>query len=426
MQNSGKKCLIVVGGGAAGFFCALRAAELYPEIRVVVLEKTGKLLSKVAVSGGGRCNVTHQFDSQSEMIKQYPRGGAFLKKAFHQFFVKDTISWFSDRGVDLKVEADGRMFPVTDSSQTIIDCFLQEAARLNIECRLHANVSQVQVNKAEYPSDKYPRQFNLTLANGEQLQSDWLVVATGGLHHPAGYAWLQSLGHIIEKTVPSLFTINLNKHPITKLMGVSVTDAQVSIPGTRFVERGPVLITHWGLSGPAVLRLSAWAAFELADRAYKCQVRINWLPDMHEQSVSAVLANLRQEKAPAKIGNRNPFSLPSRLWEYHLGQVNINVESRWADLKAVQQHALAKQLCLEVVEMNGKTTFKEEFVTAGGISLQDVHSHSLESKIQAGLFFAGEVLNIDGVTGGYNFQNAWTSGWIVASHLQDTTPVKLS
>jgi predicted Rossmann fold flavoprotein len=425
MHNSGKKCLIVVGGGAAGFFCALRAAEIYPDINVVVLEKTGKLLSKVAVSGGGRCNVTHLFESQSEMTKQYPRGSAFLKKAFHQFFVKDTISWFSDRGVSLKVESDGRMFPVTDSSQTIIDCFLQEAVRLNVTCRLHANVSQVHVNKTESLSEKTKR-FSLTLANGDQLHCDWLVVATGGLHHPAGYTWIQSLGHVIEKTVPSLFTVNLQKHPITKLMGVSVADAQVSIPGTRFVERGPVLVTHWGLSGPAVLRLSAWAAFELAERDYKCQVRINWLPDMHEQSVSALLANCRQEKASAKMGNKNPFSLPSRLWEYHLSQVNISTETRWADLKAVQQHALAKQICLEIFEMNGKTTFKEEFVTAGGISLQDVHSHSLESKFQPGLFFAGEVLNIDGVTGGYNFQNAWTSGWIVATHLQDSMPVNLS
>jgi predicted Rossmann fold flavoprotein len=425
MRSPGKKCLIVVGGGAAGFFCALRAAALYPEIRVVILEKTGKLLSKVAVSGGGRCNVTHQSDYPSELIKQYPRGGTLLKKSFHQFFVKDTINWFAERGVALKVEADGRMFPVTDSSQTIIDCFLQEAAALQVECRLHANVSQVSELHGAMDQKTAAGRFEVVLANGEKLRCDWLVVATGGLHHPAGYPWLKSLGHDIEKTVPSLFTINLPKHPITQLMGVSVGDVQVSIPGTRFVERGPLLITHWGLSGPAVLRLSAWAAFELAERAYQCPVRINWLPELHEQSASNLLAQWRQEKASAKIGNKHPFVLPARLWEYHLKQTNIDAETRWADLKASQQHALAKQLCLETVQMNGKTTFKEEFVTAGGISLQDVHAHSLESRIHPGLFFAGEVLNVDGVTGGYNFQHAWTSGWIVAEHLMDAPPANL-
>jgi predicted Rossmann fold flavoprotein len=419
MSASNKKTVIIIGGGAAGFFCALRTAKLYPEVRVIILEKTGKLLSKVSVSGGGRCNVTHDADYPSTLVKQYPRGASYLKKAFHQFFVKDTIQWFKERGVELKVEEDGRMFPITDRSQTIIDCFLNEASALEVDCRLHANVSKVIVH-AKNPSDEHrKKRFSLELKNGQLMEADYVVVATGGLHHLAGYEWMAELGHPVEKTVPSLFTINLPKHPISGLMGVSVSDAIVSIPGTKFSERGPVLITHWGLSGPAVLRLSAWAAFDLEERKYDCEIRVNWLPDFHEQSLNHLFSEMRTARASAKIGSRNPFGLPSRLWEYHLIQTGIDLETRWAELKAVHQHQLAKQICLETFQMKGKTTFKEEFVTAGGISLQEVDANSLESKITPGLFFAGEVLNVDGVTGGYNFQHAWTSGWIVAEHLMD-------
>lgn len=401
------KTLVVVGGGAAGFFCAINAAA-DKRLRVVLLEKSDKLLSKVKISGGGRCNVTHACFSISEMAKKYPRGGNFVKKTFHRFFTKDTIAWFEERGVVLKTEADGRMFPVTDSSQTIIDCLLSEAARHQVEIRMRAGVETVQPEGT---------QFELSLSNGQQLVADYVCMASGGYPKASMFDWMRNLGHEIEEPVPSLFTFNIPVHPITKLMGISIEQVQVKITGTKLKETGPVLITHWGLSGPAVLRLSAWGARELSLKNWHFNIQVNWLPGFNEETLKEEMQRLRFAQATQKVANRNPFGLPSRLWTFFLDEAGVAEECRWAELPAKEQNKLIKYLCAYELEVKGKTTFKEEFVTAGGIQLSDVDSHTLMSKKIPNLFFAGELLNVDGITGGFNFQNAWTTGYIAAQSI---------
>ncbi|MHA4812035.1 BaiN/RdsA family NAD(P)/FAD-dependent oxidoreductase [Flavitalea flava] len=405
MNNENKK-LLVIGGGAAGLFCAVNAARLFPSMQVTILEKTGKLLSKVKVSGGGRCNVTHHCDDITEMAKKYPRGTHFVKKAFHRWFTTDTIKWFEERGVALKAEPDGRMFPVTDSSQTIIDCLMQEVNKLGIEIRM----------KTEVVSIEGTGSFRVLLSDGRDLSADYVCIACGGFPKVGLFEWIVRLGHSIEPPVPSLFTFNMPGHPITQLMGVSVPDAQVKISGSRLQERGPLLITHWGLSGPVVLRLSAWGARELAARNYEFNLTINWIPSFTEQTAREKLQEIRQEWAPQKIGNKNPFGLPQRLWEYLLAGAGAGKDLRWADLPAREQNKLVNQLCTAEFSVKGKTTFKEEFVTAGGVKLSEVDPSTMQSKKMPGLFFAGEILDVDGITGGFNFQHAWTSGWI-AAHL---------
>jgi predicted Rossmann fold flavoprotein len=401
-----KKRLIVIGGGAAGFFCAVNAARLNPALEVIILESSNKLLSKVKVSGGGRCNVTHACYSIADMIKKYPRGASFLKKAFHHFFTNDTIAWFSERGVALKTEADGRMFPVTDSSQTIIDCLLKEANQYKVEIRLHKAVKQLAAGSEN--------QFQIHLADGSIMQSDYVCVASGGFPKLLQYDWLKKLGHTIEAPVPSLFTFNLLGDQITSLMGISVENVQVKIAGSKLSEQGPLLITHWGFSGPAVLKLSAWGARELAIRNWQFAIIINWIPEFNENSLRESLQELRFKLAAQKMVNRNPFGLPNRLWEYLLKRSGIPEPMRWADLPAKEQNILIKNCCAGEYAVKGKTTFKEEFVTAGGIQLSEIDHNTMQSKIHPGLFFAGEIINVDGITGGYNFQNAWTTGWIAA------------
>jgi predicted Rossmann fold flavoprotein len=400
-----KKSLVVIGGGAAGFFCAVNAARLNPKLDVIILEKSGKLLSKVKVSGGGRCNVTHACYSIAEMIKKYPRGTAFLKKAFHHFFTTDTIAWFKERGVILKAEADGRMFPVTDSSQTIIDCLMKEANKYGVEISMNKEVKGIYSDAGKW---------NLLMKGDAVLTADFICIASGGYPKILQYDWLKKTEHHIEEPVPSLFTFNMPGNAITALMGVAVENAVVKIVGSKLSESGPLLITHWGMSGPAVLKLSAWGARELAICNWQFAILINWIPDYNENSLRDKIQKIRFELAAQKIVNRNPFSLPNRLWEYLLTQSGVPVDLRWADLPAREQNKLIKNLCAQEHTVKGKTTFKEEFVTAGGIDLSEIDFNTMQSKKHAGLFFAGEIINVDGITGGYNFQNAWTTGWIAA------------
>ena len=404
------KQLIVIGGGAAGIFCAVNAARRDPGLRVTVLEKTGKLLSKVKVSGGGRCNVTHACFDIAEMAAHYPRGQHFVRKAFHRFFTTDTIDWFSSRGVELKTEADGRMFPITDSSQTIIDCLMQEVNAYGVEIRMHAEVRDVIAGAGPGGGDR----FEVLLADDRRLPADFVCVACGGFPKLGMFDWIRRLGHTIEEPVPSLFTFNMRGNPLTELMGISVPQALVKIQGSKLVERGPLLITHWGLSGPVVLRLSAWGARELAGAGYRFGIQVNWLGDISELVARERLQEMRQERAGQGVTARNPFGLAGRLWEHFLVAAGVGANVRWAELPAREANRLVSLLCAGVFSVEGKTTFKEEFVTAGGVRLAEVDPATFQSRKVPGLFFAGEILDVDGITGGFNFQHAWTGGWIVA------------
>ncbi|HEY4288773.1 MAG TPA: NAD(P)/FAD-dependent oxidoreductase [Puia sp.] len=416
------KRLIVIGGGAAGIFCAVNAARKARDLEVVVLEKTGKLLSKVKVSGGGRCNVTHACFEIAEMAKRYPRGGHFVRKAFHRWFTSDTIGWFRERGVELKTEEDGRMFPVSDDSQTIIDCLMKEVNSYGVEIRVHAEVKEVEVTASagvaagdgpEGP-DQASSRFAVRLADGRMLEADFVCVACGGYPKSGSFDWIRGLGHSVEEPVPSLFTFNMPGDPITKLMGVTVPEVQVKIVGSKLVEKGPLLITHWGLSGPVVLRLSAWGARELAASGYRFGIQVNWIPEFTEQKVREHFQALRYERAGQAVSSRNSLGLPQRLWEYFLSMAGVGDGVRWADLLGREQNKLISLLCAGSYGIQGKTTFKEEFVTAGGVKLSEVDPASFQSRKVPRLFFAGETLDVDGVTGGFNFQHAWTSGWVAA------------
>ena len=407
------KKLIVIGGGAAGFFCAVNAARINPQLEVIILEKSGKILSKVRISGGGRCNTTHACFDIAEMSKKYPRGGNFVKKTFHQFFTTDTIRWFEERDVKLKTEEDGRMFPVTDSSQTIIDCLMKEANKYNVAIRMNTEVKEI---------TRVEELFEIRTANCQLSTANYICIASGGYPKVSMFEWLKELGHTIEEPVPSLFTFNITGHPITKLMGVSVEKARVKIIGTKLEQEGPLLITHWGLSGPAVLKLSAWGARQLAISNWQFSILINWLPDFNEQQLTEKFQTLRFEMASQKIVNRNPFGLPQRLWEFLLEHSEVNKEKRWADLPAKEQNKLIRNLCACEFAIKGKTTFKEEFVTAGDIKLNEVDANTMMSKKVSNLFFAGEVMDVDGITGGFNFQHAWTSGFIAAKSIALQSP----
>lgn len=404
------KSLIVIGGGAAGFFCAVNAARMNPALQVTILEKSSKLLSKVKVSGGGRCNLTHACFDIGEMSKQYPRGQHFVKKSFHQFFTPDTIKWFEERGVKLKTEKDGRMFPVTNSSQTVIECLKKEANQYGVEIILNTDVRTL-----KYEDGK----FRIEISDSRLLASDYTCIASGGYPRSSMFTWLIETGHSIEEPVPSLFTFNLPKHPISNLMGISVEKASIKVTGTKLEEEGALLITHWGFSGPAVLRLSAWGAGELKERNWEFGISVNWLPEFNEQNLRLKFQEHRVDLASPKIINKNPFGLPARLWEFLAEQSGIKNEMRWADLPAAVQNKFIKNLCGYECEVKGKTTFKEEFVTAGGIKLNEVDANTMMSKKIPNLYFAGEVLNVDGITGGFNFQHAWTSGWVAARSISE-------
>lgn len=403
MLNS--KTLVVIGGGAAGFFCAVNAARMNSQLKVVLLEKSNKLLSKVKVSGGGRCNVTHACFDMKDMSLHYPRGEHFVRKAFHQFFTTDTIEWFESRGVKLKTEADGRMFPVTDSSQTIIDCLMREANRYGVEILMNREVEKLKLENGKW---------KVWLKNNQDLLADFVCVASGGFPKLSLFDWLKETGHSIVEPVPSLFTFNIPKHPLNELMGVSVTNAAIKIQQTKLKNSGPLLITHWGLSGPCVLKLSAWGAKELQQLNYYFTISVNWLGDAKEEEVRNKIQGTRVESASKKISNTNLFQLPNRLWHYLLNASEINEDMRWADLPAKAQNKLIQFLINQELQVAGKTTFKEEFVTAGGVSLKEIDPNTMQSKLHKGLFFAGEIMDVDGVTGGFNFQHAWTSGYVAA------------
>lgn len=388
----------------------MNAARLHPDLKVILVEKTTKLLSKVKVSGGGRCNVTHACFDIAEMSRNYPRGGNFVKKAFHQFFTSDTIQWFEERGVVLKTEADGRMFPVTNSSRTIIDCLMREANKYGVEILL---------NKEAQKINSQDLIFKVQFSKGEALNADFICIASGGYPKSTQFEWLKELGHTIEEPVPSLFTFNMPGHPITKLMGVSVEHAGVRIIGTKLEQEGPLLITHWGLSGPAVLRLSAWGARELKNRSWEFGIRVNWVSALNEQQVRTLFQQSRIELASQKVVSRNSFGLPQRLWEFLAEQSGIKPETRWADLTVKEQNQFIRNITGSEFMIKGKTTFKEEFVTAGGIRLNEIDPNTMMSKKIPNLFFAGEIMDVDGITGGFNFQQAWTSGFIAAKSIKE-------
>jgi predicted Rossmann fold flavoprotein len=415
------KRLVVVGGGAAGFFGAINAARLMPGLEVILLEKSARILSKVRVSGGGRCNVTHACFSIPDMVRRYPRGGYFLKKAFAHFFTQDTIDWFRERGVALKTEADGRIFPETDRSDTIVDCLVREANRYGVQIWLNREVRGIQPLVGGGGGQEGPR-FALETSGGP-LEADAVLIACGGYPKAASFAWLEALGHTIEPPLPSLFTFNMPGNPLTALMGVAVSDAQVRMAGSKLTERGPVLITHWGLSGPAVLRLSAWGARELAEKGYNFTVVVNWIPAHTQDEVRAHFQQMRAGQGGQAVTKRSPFGLPHRLWQFLTESSGIQEGMRWGDLPAAAQNALIRHLCAQELAVSGKTTFKEEFVTCGGVRLPEVDPQTMESRRVPGLYFAGEILDVDGVTGGFNFQHAWTSSFLAARSIADLQPL---
>jgi predicted Rossmann fold flavoprotein len=399
--------ICVIGGGAAGFFAALQCAAHYPEHRLTILEKSPKLLSKVKVSGGGRCNVTHDCHQRKALLANYPRGTSALRQAFGRYMPADMQQWLEARGVTLKTEPDGRMFPTTDDSQTIIDCFLVEARKLNIRIRTRTAVTQL----TPQPEGR----FGLHLqGDNTLLQADRVIVCTGGRPQLSDFAWLADLGHPIVPPVPSLFTFNLPQHPICTLQGLSVPKARVRVPHAGLAHEGPLLITHWGLSAPAVLLTSAWGARLLHQCHYDFEAHIHWLPEYHEESLRQALLTQKQLLAKRAVHNRNPFGLPARLWEFLMSQAGIPADQRWADLSKAHLHTMVQHLAAYTLRVKGKTTFKEEFVTAGGVDLEGIQLKTMESKYHKGLFFAGEVLDIDGVTGGFNFQAAWSTAYVAA------------
>ncbi len=406
--------LVVIGGGAAGFFCAINAARLNPNLDVCILEKSNKLLAKVKVSGGGRCNTTHACFELPELVQKYPRGQNFLKKTFHWFNTTDTIEWFASRGVDLNTEADGRMFPASNDSQTIIDCLLKEADKYKVQVQIQTAVEKITVNDAGV--------FLLQTTN-KTIEANYVCVATGGFPKAHQFEFITNLGHTIEAPVPSLFTFNMPGNSITELMGVSVPEAQVKIAGSKITATGPLLITHWGMSGPAILKCSAWGARELANLGYSFTIRVNWIPTYAEQDLRTAWPLIRSEQGNIKIGGRNPFELPGRLWLHLLEVCGIDAGGSWATLTASAQNKLITALTAFECKVSGKTTFKDEFVTCGGIKLSEIDANTMQSKLVKGLYFAGEIMDIDGITGGFNFQNAWTSGWIAAKSIAQSKNV---
>ena len=425
---SERKHILVVGGGASGFFAAINAAINFPGASVTILEKTTKLLSKVRVSGGGRCNVTHQCFENNELIKNYPRGEKELRQVFSQFTVTDTIEWFAKRGVKLKTESDGRMFPESNSSETIIHCFLTEAQKYNITVKLSEEVLEIKTRHAELDSASREtlnckigganqvqgdRSFFLTVKTTKQTYTaDAVICSIGGHNQLKNYEFIKACGHHIDELIPSLFTLNLPQSNIKELMGLSVKNGTVKVNGTKHQYTGPVLITHWGLSGPAVLKLSAFAAYDFFKLNYHAGISVNWTGMFSEDDLKYELE--MQLSSKALMVNTPLFDIPKRLWEYLLLRAEINLSKPWIELGKKQLNKLVQVLMHDAYNMQGKTTFKEEFVTAGGINLKEVNFKTMESKLFPGLFFCGEVLNIDGITGGFNFQNAWSTAFIAA------------
>ncbi len=401
--------LIVIGGGAAGFMGAITAAETYKDANVILLEKNKTLLNKVRISGGGRCNVTNAVATLPELLKGYPRGAKFLRSLFEIFNNQHTIKWFEERGVPLKTEPDGRMFPTTNTSDTIVDCLMKAAIHAGVKIRTGAGVTQLK---------PIPTGIEVVLQSGEVLHADRVLVTSGGHPQLSGYDWLRKLGIEIVNPVPSLFTFNVPSIPFKDLMGVSVSGVGVKLAGSKLAETGPLLFTHWGVSGPAVLRLSAWGARELSDKNYQFGSLVNFTNKKPNEILQQLTDFQRDSGWRAKfVVTQAPFGLPQRLWKQLVELAHIPDTMRWADLPAKNMNRLVEHLTNFQLDVRGKTTFKEEFVTCGGVALSDVNPKTLESRKVRGLFFAGEILDIDGITGGYNFQAAWTTGYIAGKQL---------
>ncbi|MBD1839034.1 NAD(P)/FAD-dependent oxidoreductase [Coleofasciculus sp. FACHB-712] len=403
--------VVVIGGGAAGFFGAITCAETYPQAQVILLEAGRQPLSKVRISGGGRCNVTHACFDPAGLVQYYPRGGKALRGAFSRFQAKDTVVWFSDRGVQLKTEPDGRMFPITDSSETIVDCLFEAARASGVQIRRGTPVDKIfrQVTSLNQPLDTG---FEIQLKSGEILKCDRILLATGS--NPQGYRWAKTLGHTIEPPVPSLFTFTISDPRLQDLAGVSVESARLrlGVGKTQLEQIGPLLITHWGLSGPAALKLSAWAARMLHDCNYRTTLQINWLPQYNPEKLREMLLAVKSQLPQRAISTSCPLPLPRRLWQSLIAAVGISGEQRWAELSNKVLNQLIQELSEGKYQIQGKGVFKEEFVTCGGVNLKEVNFKTMESRICPGLYFAGEILDIDGVTGGFNFQSAWTTAYL--------------
>lgn len=406
--------IAIIGGGAAGFFAAIACARANPENEVSIFERGSEFLTKVRISGGGRCNVTHACFDPRTLSEHYPRGERALISPLHRFSPDDTVAWFEARGVRLKTESDGRMFPVTDSSQTIIDCLMDEAKAAGVRLFARTGIEQARING--------PNTFILSSNTTEIINCDRLLLATGGSRSVTGAQIAQSLGHSVVPPVPSLFSLHVSTPWLGSLPGVSIPDIELSASGTNLRERGPILITHNGVSGPAVLRLSAWGARVLHGLDYRFDLRVNWLPDLTEDAIRAQLQSLR-ESNPNRLVTNSPLApLPARLWEQLALAAGIDRETRWTTLPRAKAHALAELLTRTELEVNGKSLNKDEFVTCGGVSLREINFKTMESRITPGLYFAGELLDLDGVTGGFNFQAAWTTGWIAGHAMADREP----
>ncbi|MEO1131992.1 MAG: NAD(P)/FAD-dependent oxidoreductase [Cyanobacteria bacterium J06639_1] len=406
---------IAMGGGAAGFFGAIACAQLNPNIKVSILEATRQVLTKVRISGGGRCNVTHACFEPAQLIQNYPRGSRALRGAFSRFQPTDTVAWFESRGVKLKTEADGRMFPITNDSATIADCLIDSARAAGVTVRANAAVKT---------ATKTGDCFHLSLKSGEELSCDALLLATGS--NPSGYAIARSLGHKVQAPVPSLFTFTIRDRELTDLAGASAADVKIALKtedGQKLEQTGPLLITHWGVSGPAVLKLSAWGARSLHECRYRATLLVNWLPFWTQEDVRRALVAIAQAHPKKAIGTgwlggdrRASANLPRRIWRYLVThKAQIDGGKRWTEVSKKDINRLVEVLARSQWDISGKGVFKDEFVTCGGVDLKEVNMKTLESRLCPGLFFAGEVLDIDGVTGGFNFQNAWTTSWLAGN-----------
>jgi len=392
----------IIGGGAAGFFAAISVKEHHPKAETHLLEKTNKFLSKVKISGGGRCNVTNGCKNIKELSDGYPRGSKKLKKAFKVFDNKDTWKWYESRGVSLKTEPDNRVFPTSNNSQSIIDCLQNEIERKGIIVKEKAGVTAIESNE---------NGIALTI-NGESILYNKVIVASGGSPKRSGLQWLEKLGHTIEDPVPSLFTFNMPEESITDLMGVVANHATINIQGTKLKSSGPLLITHWGMSGPAILKLSAHGARLLSKKQYTFTAQVNWISVTNNDAVAEELRNIKTDHPKKYISNIKPFELPARLWDFILAKCEIDLEKPWGDIGKKQINKLVTHLTNDIYQVKGKTTFKEEFVTCGGVSLESIDMNTMQSCHIPNVYFAGEVMDIDGITGGYNFQAAWTTAFI--------------
>jgi predicted Rossmann fold flavoprotein len=401
--------LIIIGGGAAGFFCAIQAAEMKPGMRILILEKTNKLLSKVRISGGGRCNVTNHCFEPTRLSHHYPRGQKALKALFRQYQAEDVVTWFEQKGVKLKAEEDARMFPTTDNSATIIDCFFRETNRHNVSVEMNTAVTEI----------KNLREGFEVICDDKKYVSCKVLVAIGGHPNASAYSFIRNTGHTIIPLIPSLFTLNDAQKHFRDLMGVSVAHGTVKIVGTKYSQKGPILITHWGLSGPAVIKLSAWAAEHFFQQKYEATVLVGWIPETGEDAVRQFLLDYKATNSKRKIYSYPLYELPQRLWTRLCELAEIDSEKIWGELTNKNMNKLLELLIRCPFKIKGKTTFKEEFVTCGGVDLQEINLETMESKKIKNLFFAGEVLNLDGETGGFNFQAAWTTAYVAARKIAE-------